>query len=243
MLLYKTLEIGASPMIKQAVITTPLSDLYPNDRRALAVGPTITVKVGDTSLKVPKRAAMAISPTLNQAITDNPTAAVIMLNPAQVQTEHIATLIKYIDKVVRVRTGAFTLTKQETFVKTVDLYRHALLFGMDAYVKKLFATAMDRIHERMISSDMLEAILKLPSDNRMYVRAVQHFEGLLHAGKLPMRKGQWIKFLDEHVEFKNAIEEYAGTKQAEAAVKRDAREDQRKSFKAKKFEEDFPPLG
>jgi hypothetical protein len=62
MLQYKVFAIGTSEAIKQDVITTPLAELYPNDRRALALGPTITIKVGNIACKdLLKRAAMALA--------------------------------------------------------------------------------------------------------------------------------------------------------------------------------------
>jgi hypothetical protein len=116
-----------------------------------------------------------------------------MLNPERVQIEHVSTLLIYIDSVIRVGTRPYTLTMQDTFIDTVDLYRHALLFGMDAYVKKLFGVTMDHLHDHVIASNKLEAVLKPPADNHLYMQVVRRFEGLRHTGTLSMRSADWQK--------------------------------------------------
>ncbi|KAF1972540.1 hypothetical protein BU23DRAFT_569065 [Bimuria novae-zelandiae CBS 107.79] len=133
---------------------------------------------------------MGFSSFFNNATDTHPTVSALMLNPNEVEVEEVRTLISYVDLVVRVR-NQFTIAPCESFIDTVNLYRHNLLFGMEAYAEQLSTSAYNHINkpDTILPAAELEAVIKLPRNNHLYEGAMCRFEGLSFAGKMPESGG------------------------------------------------------
>jgi hypothetical protein len=243
MLSCKTATTGTTEAVQQDVLTQPLVNLLPNDRRALALGPKINIYVGDKLIgSFPKKALMALSSTLKFLIDKHPTVSGIMLNPGEVSVEDSKILLGYIDRVVRAK-HSFTVAPLETIYDTVHLYRNALAYGMEPYVGQLvasqlkYATAPDIV----FSKRELEAIIQLPTNNRLYEITVRRCEGFRY------NPVAFEEFLGQHAEFEYQVKAQSLMRQQQRDERREAnqqrRDQQRRAAQTpfKLDDEDFPP--
>lgn len=222
--------------VSQDLITVPLREMFNNDRKALGLGPTFTLMVGDTMIadNIPKRGAMGISEFLNGALVKYPRSSTIKINPEQVDPDTVTVLMDFIVGNCRVKTP-FQLQKPEAFADGAKLYNHALMFGMGRYASGLRQALLKGIDSENITPySAMNELVKLPTDDRCYVAVVRKFEGLEYIKELE-GDAKWEAWLADHLSFMASMDAWKKTREARAKEAREAR-------RAARWELDFPVL-
>lgn len=221
---FKALLDNDTHSVAQPIITKPLREMAPMDRKALGHGPTITLMVGQTIIadKIPKRAAMGISEFLNSALVKYPCSSKFKLNPAEVDEGTISTLVDFIVGNSHAH-NPFNLQTPRTFTACINLYHHAILFGMEPYTRGLHKAILKEIYAEDITPYYaLDKLVKLPTTDPCYVATVQKFEGLMFIGELDGDK-DWEAWLGEHPTFVARMEAWKVVRETKAVKTREVR--------------------
>ncbi|KAL1593177.1 hypothetical protein SLS60_010785 [Paraconiothyrium brasiliense] len=234
---FKASLATTSQPVDQALITTPLRQLAPNDRRNLGMGPTFNLMVGDriVDANIPKRAAMAMSGFFNDALTKHSHSNMIMLNPQEVSEHCVLAIVDYITGNVKVN-NPFNLRNKENFVLELQLYRHAGLFRMMHHAGSMRAALLEDLNQEVHipSYNALDEITKLPNTDPIYKAAIRRMEGLVHIGELQGDQ-DWLRWVNEHNRFALDMDAYKAERKARDVEKRQVQ-------RQVDFERNFPAL-
>ena len=160
--------------VTQSVITDPITRLASKDRLELGHGPVFTLKLGDTTIReeIPKRAAMAMSTVLNDALVKHPRSSIIKLNPAGLDERSVRILIDFINGNSKTN-KPFSIRVSETLRELVNLYRHACMLGMDHNAGGLRHKILEHVNGNFsVSFSALDEIAQLPVTDSCWRTAV-----------------------------------------------------------------------
>lgn len=240
---YKASIDNATEPATQAVITGAVHRLATKDRLALGRGPVFTLNLGDATIieGVPKRAAMALSTVLNEALVKYPRSSIIKLDSAQMNERSVRILIDFINGNSKTN-KPFPLRVPETLRELVNLYRHACILGMDGNAGNLRAEILERLNKKFnVSYAALHELSRLPITNTCWRAAVRKVEGLVHIGAIKIDQ-DWQSWIGTHPHFLAAMTAWKTEREAAAAENRQRRQEAKETQRAIDWENAFPPL-
>ncbi|KAJ4304801.1 hypothetical protein N0V90_000329 [Kalmusia sp. IMI 367209] len=177
------------------------------ERIKMMQGPTITVSVGDVSIRdIPKRAAMVVSTTLSKYFTEHPEHSEYKfgygsLDPGAVN----ALLVLYLRATCKVF-EATEVPFRNTFYENVAILRAARLLGMERYTRSILRYYVKYLYDELPRYDEIVIIEDMATSNKdpLWTKMVNGLTHLQHKQQIPDPE-IFAAFLVQHPKLSAAI--------------------------------------
>lgn len=179
------------------------------ERMELVKGPKISISIGDTTIpNIPRRAAMAVSQTLNKHFSTNTTGTNLHFEAGTLRPEAVRMLL-----VAWLQETCNTFEAEEVplryhFRRDISILQAARLLGMEPYTKSIMHHYVDYLYTQMPDDHEMACVEELRTSDRdpVWTKMINNLSHLRHKKRMP-DPDRFAEFLKGHPDIARAVDE------------------------------------